>query len=121
MHLIKLMEWGKLVTIDLDSCDKEKIKNKKEIRLFIVELCKKINIRKFGPTRIKRFGEGSLKGYSAMQFLNTSSITLHFDEEKDRAFIDIFSCKNFDSKVVEKFSKEFFKAKKSRKKILLRG
>jgi len=121
MHLIKLMEWGKLVIINLYNCDKEKIKNKKEIKLFIVELCKKINMRKFGPTRIKRFGEGSLKGYSAMQFLNTSSMTLHFDEEKDRAFIDIFSCKNFDSKVAEKFSKEFFKAEKSRKRILLRG
>ena len=121
MHLIKLMEWGKLVIINLYDCDKEIITNKKEIKLFIVELCKKLNMRKFGPTRIKRFGEDSLKGYSAMQFLSTSSITLHFDEEKDRAFIDIFSCRNFDSKVTEKFSKEFFKAKKSRKKILLRG
>lgn len=121
MHLIKLMEWGKLVIINLYNCSKELITNKKEIKRFVGELCKKINIRKFGPTRIKRFGEGSLKGYSAMQFLNTSSITLHFDEEKNRAFIDIFSCKNFDSKVAERFSKEFFKAKKSRKRILLRG
>ena len=121
MHLIKLMEWGKLVIINLYDCDKEIITNKKEIKLFIVELCKKIKMKRFGPARIKRFGEDSLKGYSIIQFIKTSSITIHFDEEKNRAFIDIFSCKNFDGKKAEKFSKDFFKAKKSRKKILLRG
>lgn len=121
MYLIKLMEWGKLVIINLYNCSKELITNKKKIKKFVGELCKKLNMKRFGPTRIKRFGEGSLKGYSAIQFLSTSSITLHFDEEEKRAFIDIFSCKNFDSEVAEKFSKDFFKAEKSRKRILLRG
>jgi len=47
-----------------------------------------------------------------MQFIETSSIVAHFDEIWDRAFIDVFSCKTFDSKVAGKFSKEFFKAKR---------
>ncbi|MCK5624470.1 S-adenosylmethionine decarboxylase [Candidatus Pacearchaeota archaeon] len=114
------MEWGKLTIIDLHSCNKEKIRNKKEIRKFVYKLCDNINMKRFGPTRIKRFGEGKLKGYSAIQFLQTSSITIHFDEEKNRAFIDIFSCKKFNDKKAEKLSKEFFNAKKSKSRVLFR-
>ncbi len=121
MYLITLMKWGKLVIIDLYDCNKEFIKDKSKIKEFSVKLCKIINIKKFGPTKIKRFGQGNLEGYSAIQFLEYSSITIHFDEIENRAFIDIFSCKNFDSKIAEKFSKEFFEAKRSKRKLFLRG
>ena len=120
MYLIKLMKWGKLASINLYDCNEKKIKNKKEIRKFVYELCKLIKMKKIGPTKIKRFGKGNLKGYSVMQFISTSSITIHFDEEKNRAFIDIFSCKAFNSKVAEKFSKDFFNAKKARTRVLSR-
>ena len=121
MYLIIFMKWGTLATINLYDCNEKKIKNKKEIKKFINQLCKKINMKKLGSTRIKRFGEGKLKGYSAIQFIQTSSITIHFDETENRAFIDIFSCKNFDEKRAEKFSREFFKAKKSKMKAFPRG
>ena len=75
-------------------------------------------MKRVGPARIKRFGKDKLKGYSAFQFIETSSIICHFDEIQNRAFIDIFSCKNFDEKRAEQFSKDFFKAKKSKIKIL---
>jgi len=120
MYLTKLMKWGKLVIIDLSGCNKEFIKDKSKIKEFIIKLCKIIDMKRFGPTRIKRFGTGKLEGYSAIQFLESSSITIHFDEIKNRAFIDIFSCKNFDSKIAEKFSKDFFEAKRSKRKIFLR-
>lgn len=114
------MVWGKLAIINLYDCDKNIIKNKRKIKRFIVDLCKKIGMKRKGKTIIKRFGKDSLYGYSAMQFIETSSITIHFDEIKNRAFIDIFSCKNFNEKKVEMFSKKFFKAKKSKVKILPR-
>lgn len=114
------MMWGVLVVIDLYDCDKNFIKNKKKIREFIIRLCKTIDMKTQGEAIIKRFGKGSLKGFSAMQFIETSSITVHFDETKNRAFIDVFSCKRFNSKKVEKFSKTFFKAKKSKSAIFIR-
>ena len=46
-----------------------------------------------------------------MQFIETSSITVHCDEFGNRAFIDIFSCKKYDHKPVVIFSKKYFKAK----------
>lgn len=121
MYLLKLMNWGKLVTIDLYNCNKKYIRDKSKIKEFVTGLCKALKMKKSGPTRIKRFGKGDLKGYSVMQFISASSITIHFDEKENRAFIDIFSCKNFDSKIVEKFSKNFFQAQKSKTKIFLRG
>ncbi len=114
------MTWGKLAIINLYECYPAYLRDKKKIKKFIRELCNKINMEKVGATIIKRFGENSLKGYSAMQFIKTSSITAHFDEQKNRAFIDIFSCKKFDEKRAEQFSKDFFKAKKSKTKIVHR-
>jgi len=32
-----------------------------------------------------------------MQFIETSSVTVHTDEVCDRCFVDVFSCRPFDS------------------------
>ncbi|MFZ1970600.1 MAG: S-adenosylmethionine decarboxylase [Candidatus Nanoarchaeia archaeon] len=114
------MFWGKLASINLYDCNSELIKNKGKINNYIIKLCNIIKVKRFGLATIKRFAEGNLKGYSAMQFIETSSITLHFDETENRAFIDIFSCKDFKEKDAEKFSKNFFKAKRSKCKVLIR-
>ena len=113
------MEWGKLTAINLNSCN-NKIRNKKEIKKFIQKLCVLINMEKVGPTKVKKFGEGELKGYSAFQFIKTSSITCHFDEMQNRAFIDIFSCKDFNAKKATNFAKKFFGAEETQLKILIR-
>ncbi len=113
------MGWGKLAVIDLYECN-NKIRNKKEIKKFIQKLCQLIKMKKVGPTRVKKFGKGNLKGYSAFQFIETSSITCHFDEIQNRAFIDVFSCKNFNAQKANNFSKEFFDAKNTKLKLFIR-
>jgi len=75
---------------------------------------------RYGKAMIKRFGEGTLEGYSALQFIETSSVTMHFDEVKNRAFIEIFSCKFFNPKRAEVFCRKFLQAKRSRLKHFLR-
>jgi S-adenosylmethionine/arginine decarboxylase-like enzyme len=114
------MKWGKLAIINLYKCN-ESIKNKKKIKEFIRILCESINMKKVGSVKVKRFGKDKLKGYSAFQFIETSSIVCHFDETQNRAFIDIFSCRNFDAQKAENFAKKFFKAKKTQLRILIRG
>lgn len=114
------MFWGKLASINLYGCDSELIKSKKHIKKFIVELCKLIDMKRYGRCLIKSFGKGNLKGTSALQFIETSSITVHNDETENRVFVDIFSCKDFDENKAEQFSKKFFKATHSGKKVLIR-
>ena len=113
--------WGKLASIDLVGCN-EYVKNPKKIKEFCNKLCKIIKMKKYGPTYLKRFGVGKLKGYSFMQFIETSSITAHFEEQQNphKAFIDIFSCKDFDEKEAADFCKKFFGAKTAKVKILIR-
>jgi len=113
--------WGKLASVDLVGCN-DKISKPDEIRRFCNTLCKKIKMKKYGPTYLKRFGVGKLEGYSFMQFIETSSITAHFEEQQNpkKAFIDIFSCKDFDEKTAAKFCKDFFGANKMKVKVLIR-
>jgi S-adenosylmethionine decarboxylase len=113
--------WGKLASIDLVGCN-DKITQPKEIRKFCDILCKKIKMKKYGPTHLKRFGVGKLEGYSFMQFIETSSITAHFEEQQNpkKAFIDIFSCKDFNENEAAKFCKEFFGASKVKMNVLIR-
>lgn len=113
--------WGLTASIDLAGCDHELIQSPKAIRKFVKEMITAIDMKTYGPMHLERFAEGHLEGYSVMQFIETSSLTIHFDHMiADRAFIDIFSCKFFDPERAEQFSKQFFKAKKSRKKIIMR-
>ena len=112
--------WGLSAVINLYECDSNLIRNPKIIKDFIVGLCDFIEMKRQGDVLIDRFGEGKLEGYSVMQFIQTSSITAHFDEEKNRAFIDIFSCKEFDPKKALEFCKLFFKAKDVKMKVIER-
>jgi len=113
--------WGKLASIDLIGCN-DNISKPQYIRRFCNELCKNIKMKRYGPVHIKRFGVGNLKGYSFMQFIETSSITAHFEEQQNpkKAFIDIFSCKNFDEKKAGEFCKSFFGASKAKVRVLIR-
>ena len=106
-----MKEWGRSASIDLHGVDHDLVRDPKAIRSFVVKLCKLIKMHRVGEPEIKRFGHKKLRGYSLMQFIETSCITAHFDEVGNRAFIDVFSCKDFDPKVAVNFCREFFKAK----------
>jgi len=112
--------WGLLASIDLYECDPKLIKSPKAIKKFVVELCEVIKMKRHGDPLIERFAEGLLEGYSMIQFIETSSITAHFDEEKNRAFVDIFSCKYFNAKQAMKFCQKFFKASGYKIQTLIR-
>ncbi len=112
--------WGLLASINLYGCDPVLIREPEAIRQYVIELCGLIDMKRFGEALIQRFAEGYYEGVSLMQFIETSSVTAHFDEQENRAFIDIFSCKFFDSKTAAEFSRKFFKASKYELNILTR-
>lgn len=112
--------WGKSIAIDLHECEHGRLTSKKLLAEFVDKIIKVVNMEAHGPCHIDRFGEGNLEGYSAIQFIETSSITVHLDEKWDRAFVDIFSCKDFSDKKAEKFTKDFFNAKQVKSTVLVR-
>ncbi len=104
--------WGLTASFDLADCNPKLITNPEEIKRFIIELCNLIKMVRHGEPIIDCFGGDSLEGYSAIQFIETSSITIHFDDKiGNRAFIDIFSCEYFDQKKAIDFSKKYFQGK----------
>jgi S-adenosylmethionine/arginine decarboxylase-like enzyme len=88
--------WGMLVTIDLHGGDRERLADPATIRRFVPALIDAIGMRAHGPLMIDRFGNDELEGWSALQFIETSSITVHADEVFGRCFVDVFSCRPFD-------------------------
>ena len=91
--------WGMLATIDLHGCDAARVADAESIRRFVPAVIDAIGMRAHGPLMLDRFGDGELEGWSAMQFIETSSITIHADEVWARCFVDIFSCRPFEPEV----------------------
>ena len=91
--------WGVLAAIDLHGCDHARLADPGCIRRFVPAVIDAIGMRAHGALALDRFGDGELEGWSAMQFIETSSITLHADEVHCRCFVDVFSCRWFDPDV----------------------
>jgi S-adenosylmethionine/arginine decarboxylase-like enzyme len=90
---------GMLAAIDLHDCDRARLPDPDRIRRFVPAVIDAIGMRAHGGLALERFGNGELEGWSAMQFTETSSITLHADEVFGRCFVDVFSCRPFDPDV----------------------
>jgi S-adenosylmethionine/arginine decarboxylase-like enzyme len=91
--------WGMLAAIDLHGCQRRRLEDPNSIRLFVPLVIEAIGMHAHGPLRLERFGQGELEGWSAMQFIETSSITIHADEFSCRCFIDVFSCREFEPEI----------------------
>ena len=88
--------WGMLAAIDLHGCERSRLADPDTIRRFVPSVIDAIGMRAHGPLALDRFGDDELEGWSAMQFIETSSITIHADEVWRRCFVDIFSCRPFE-------------------------
>ena len=100
--------WGTLAAIDLHGCSRGRLEDPDTIRRFVPALIDAIAMRAHGPLALERFGDGELEGWSAMQFIETSSITIHADEVSGRCFIDVFSCRSFDAERAADVALEHF-------------
>jgi S-adenosylmethionine/arginine decarboxylase-like enzyme len=88
--------WGMLAAVDLHDGDRARLADPDTIRRCVPAVIEAIGMRAHGPLLIERFGVGALEGWSALQFIETSSITVHADEFGGRCFVDVFSCRPFD-------------------------
>lgn len=112
--------FGQLCVIDLNGCDKSLVRDESALKVFMIELCEVIEMKPFGKPIVHRFGKGKLEGYSGIQLIETSNVSVHLDEFKNRAFIDIFSCKKFDPVKAKNFAKKYFKSRKAKYRTIIR-
>ncbi|MEI6498425.1 MAG: S-adenosylmethionine decarboxylase [bacterium] len=124
-HNQKTENYGKEVILDLHNCNPKKF-NRRMIKSYFIELCDLIEMQRcklgwwddYGLPIEERQTEPHLKGTSAIQFILTSNITIHTLDIMERVYLNIFSCKDFDGKVVRDFSAKWFESKVVNYKII---
>jgi len=103
--------WGMNISIDLYGCDKKLMKDAKYIKKFMKDLVDFLKMKAYGEPLVVDFGDTKrVAGISAVQLIETSSITAHFANFTDTIHIDIFSCRGFEPHKSSLFCKEYFKA-----------
>ncbi len=102
--------WGLYCSVDIYNCGPECIRDENMIKLYVIQLCDLIEMKRFGDTQVVRFGnDPRSEGFSMVQLIETSIISGHFANLENSAYIDIFSCKYYDPEVIAHFSVSFFK------------
>jgi len=96
-----MRSWGLHAIVNAFKCPVHRINNKLVIHDFTVDLVKQINMVAYGHPMIQFFGEGNKAGFTLVQLIETSNITGHFCDESGDAYLDVFSCKEFNPEVVK--------------------
>ena len=103
--------WGVSSAIDLYDCDLTLMQNAGAIREFVVLLCDRIKMRRYGETQVVFFGdEPRVQGFSMTQLIETSLISAHFADASRTIYLDVFSCAPYDPEDTAQFAAEYFKA-----------
>ena len=123
-----MKNYGKELILDLHECNPEKF-TRYHIRRFFMELCSEIDMEacKISWWDYKNYPEEyakappHLKGTSAVQFISTSNITIHVLDDMKCVYLNIFSCKDFDSSGAVIFCIRFFGAGSYTQQTITRG
>jgi S-adenosylmethionine/arginine decarboxylase-like enzyme len=103
------MSWGYHLILDCSGCQLDTITNKDTISNFVATLIERINMTAYGQPQIELMLVGTdNEGYSLLQMITTSNITAHFVNSTQAAYIDVFSCKDFDTSQAIHTVEEFF-------------
>lgn len=108
--------YGKELILDIHNCDPSTF-TRESIRKYFKTLCKEIKMNPeklcwwddYGLEPELQQKEAHTKGTSAVQFILTSNITIHTLDILENAYINIFSCKDFDADIAKEFSAKWFK------------
>ena len=110
-----MANFGKELILDLHECNVSKF-NREDITIFFTKLCERIDMTAedlyfwddLNTPPGEEETEPHLVGTSAIQFIKTSNITIHTLDLMKRVYLNIFSCKEFDSDIAMQFCQSFF-------------
>ena len=107
--------YGLELILDLHECDDTKF-TRNEIEAFCEELCRLIDMERCDlhfwddvevPTEEQQT-DPKTKGTSAVQFILKSTIVIHTLDLMKSAYVNIFSCEQFDTDKAAKFTAKWF-------------
>ena len=123
MAFLGAMPWGYHALFDCQSCPIERITSEENIREFIKDIVSAIKMESYGDPMIAHFAthDADAAGYSFCQMIETSNITGHFSDKTGDCYIDIFSCKEYDTDVAIGAIENFFRPEEVRMRYFERG
>ncbi len=113
-----MKNYGKELILDVHDCNPE-LFTRTCIEDFFIDLCKEIDMEKCDhhfwdyagyPEEYEKAPD-HLKGISAVCFIKTSNIMIHTLDVLKVAYINIFSCKDFNVLDAANFTAEYFEGK----------
>lgn len=112
-HRIDLRDaapWGTELVLNLYGCDRQLIDDGAHIDRWVDNLVVVLGMKKFGKLIIEHFGHANpaTAGYTAIQLIETSSLSAHFSPATGLACLNIFSCKDFDPVAAADLCAEMF-------------
>ncbi len=110
--------YGYELILDLHGCDVSKF-TRKSIEEYMVAICEAIGMEREdlhfwdyeGVPEEEITKDSHLLGVTAVQFITTSNIVIHTLDLLEAVYVNIFSCKKYDTSLAEKITKEWFGAK----------
>lgn len=102
--------FGMELRLNLAGCDPRAIDSRDELAAYVTLLVEKIGMTAYGAPILVNFGEGDLAGWTVVQLITTSNITMHLAPADRTAYLNIFSCRYFDPDVATAFTLDFFGA-----------
>ena len=110
-------KYGVELILDLHGCDPSTF-TRASIGKYFEQLCELIDMKReelvfwddIGVAQDEKQTSPHTQGTSAVQFILTSSIVIHTLDQLRAVYVNIFSCKEFDPKLAERFTVEWFGA-----------
>lgn len=120
-------KYGKELILDLHGCDVSKF-TRRGIQRYFTELCDLIDMERcdlhfwddVGVPDDEKQTDPKTKGTSAVQFILTSTIVIHTLDLMKTVYVNIFSCKEFDTDVAAQFTAKWFGSKDWTKQVVTR-
>ena len=115
--------FGPHVTVDASKCDFEKLAGRQVVFDILNELPELLNMTKIMEPHIIEWVDkfATNPGYSGFVMIAESHISVHTFPDQDYVFIDIFSCRPFDTEAAIDYLVKAFGAKKVTTNIVKRG
>ena len=120
-------KYGVELILDLHGCDNSTF-TRESISEYFKSLCELIDMKRealhfwddVGVPEEDKQTSPHTQGTSAVQFILTSSIVIHALDQLGAIYINMFSCKEFDPNLAERFTIKWFSAENCSARLIER-
>jgi len=118
-----MREFGQHLILDASQCNKEKLTSQTLVYDVLNQLPSRMDMTKMTlPHVVKWMDPGAtVEGISGFVMIAESHISIHTFPEKNYVFMDLFSCRAFDTDMAVDLLTKVFDAKKVAKRVIRRG